>query len=159
MIGFSYERTKNANENNYSTELRETFVDSLYYWAFNLKTELQSFCGKNKCYEYFPKLYKYCRELDYKQFESLRNNEQLGPDEILLTKEESAKVQKLFRAFWEEEPRQTRLRRLPIKEITSCNEKGKKCGKNKTLPCYACKYYNRSLRITMHNLLAWIQNV
>ena len=24
--------------------------------------------------------------------------------------------------------------------------------KNKTLPCYACKYYNRSLRITMHNL-------
>ena len=125
MIGFSYERTKNANENNYSTELRETFVDSLYYWAFNLKTELQSFCGKNKCYEYFPKLYKYCRELDYKQFESLRNNEQLGPDEILLTKEESAKVQKLFRAFWEEEPRQTRLRRLPIKEITSCNEKRK----------------------------------
>ena len=153
LIGFSYERTKDTKENDWDTELRETFVDSLYYWAFNLKTELQSFCGKNKCYEYFPKLYKYCRELNYNQFQDLLNNEQFTNELFSTTEENNNQIQKLFKAFWKEEPRRTRLRKLPIKDITLCNEKRKKMWvKNRTLPCYACKYYNRSLRITMHNL-------
>ena len=153
LIGFSYERTKDTKENDWDTELRETFVDSLYYWAFNLKTELQSFCGKNKCYEYFPKLYKYCRELNYNQFQDRLNNEQFTNELFSTTEENNNQIQKLFKAFRKEEPRRTRLRKLPIKDITLCNEKRKKMWvKNRTLPCYACKYYNRSLRITMHNL-------
>lgn len=126
LIGFSYERTKDTKENDWDTELRETFVDSLYYWAFNLKTELQSFCGKNKCYEYFPKLYKYCRELNYNQFQDLLNNEQFTNELFSTTEENNNQIQKLFKAFWKEEPRRTRLRKLPIKDITLCNEKRKK---------------------------------
>ena len=114
---------------------------------------MQSFCGKNKCYEYFPKLYKYCRELNYNQFQDLLNNEQFTNELFSTTEENNNQIQKLFKAFWKEEPRRTRLRKLPIKDITLCNEKRKKMWvKNRTLPCYACKYYNRSLRITMHNL-------
>ena len=62
-------------------------------------------------------------------------------------------IKKFFKAFWEESTRRKRLDRLPLKDINECNEKRKAMWKrNKTLPCYACKYYNRSLRITMHNL-------
>lgn len=64
LIGFNYERS-DGNGGKSNKDLKETLVDSLYYWAFNLKTELQDFCGKNGCYEHFSMLYKYCKEIDY----------------------------------------------------------------------------------------------
>lgn len=176
LIGFNYKRKNGDNEKKHE-ELEETLVDSLYYWAFNMKTELQDFCGEKQCYEYFPELYKYCNGANKSLLMGLQkigNNsdvqirnlfEQFWKDK---DKEETAAetgsqecvsrtikpvLKKLFNEFWVEETRRKRLERLPLGDIIKCNEKRKVMWeKNKTLPCYACKYYNRSLRITMRNL-------
>ena len=55
--------------------------------------------------------------------------------------------------FWNSETIRKRLQRMPLEQITECNKRRKKYWENnRTLPCYACKYYNRSLRILMTNL-------
>lgn len=153
LIGFNYERSE-GNKGNSNKDLNEKLIDSLYYWAFNLKTELQDFCGKNGCYEHFPMLYKYCKEIDYSHIQELQKHNKFADKTTQPTSGEKNKVIiDLFKKFWEEETRVKRLNRLPLKDIKECNEKRKVMWKrNKTLPCYACKYYNRSLRITMHNL-------
>lgn len=184
LIGFNYERS-DGNGGKSNKDLKETLVDSLYYWAFNLKTELQDFCGEKHCYEFFPELYKYCRGVDESFLKGLQqiggdsknttldidaqiqtlcnlfwNNEKKKAEEAVNTTNSKCKdwaikpeIKKFFKAFWEESTRRKRLDRLPLKDINECNEKRKAMWKrNKTLPCYACKYYNRSLRITMHNL-------
>lgn len=153
LVGFGYERGFNK-EDSADNELKETFVDSLYYWAFNIKTELRMFCEKEHCYKYFTELYKCSKEMASYHIESLQKyGTFLLCLKLPLHYCKDRQAQLLLNKFWTEQPRSTRIKRLPIKEITECNEKRLAMWKkNRTLPCFACKYYNRSLRIMMHNL-------
>ena len=184
LIGFNYERS-DGNKGESNKDFKEALVDSLYYWAFNLKTELQDFCGEKHCYEFFPELYKYCKRVDeffMKRLQQIGNdsknttldidaqiqvlcelfwgNEKKNAEKSITTTNSKCKdwtvkpeIKKYFKEFWTEDTRRKRLNRLPFDQIEDCNKKRKSLWeKNRTLPCYACKYYNRSLRITLHNL-------
>lgn len=146
LIGFSI---SNGDDEKKTDSLSESFVDSLYYYAFNIKNELHEFCQREKCYEHFGEMYKGCEKLTANDFLSLiKDKTPLNFGEI-----SNEQVKKLLTKFWDDKTIRNRLGRLPLTQITECNERRKTLwGKNHTLPCYACKYYNRSLRILMTNL-------
>lgn len=125
--------------------LQEPVIDSLYYWAFNIKTELRDYCNENKCYELYGKLLSSVRKLDLETLKDIQQGNQWGIQDI------DNNIHKHLISFWEQ--RKVRLSKLPLKDIKTCNETRKNMWENKrTMPCYACKYYNRSLRIIMRNL-------
>lgn len=161
MIGFNYSKDGSG------CNLRESFVDTLYYWAFNIETELHDFCRANNCFEYFGILMKMCKKMTLEDIRILQDREmQELPQNMVMVltdkkngreREGSAFRKKdvcsKFLLFWNAPHRRKRLRRMPLKNIRKCNEKRKEFWEhNRVLPCYACKYYNRSLRIIMHNL-------
>ena len=146
LIGFSI---SNGEDGKKTDGLSESFVDSLYYYAFNIKNELHEFCQREKCYEHFGPMYDGCKKITAKAlFSLIKDNAPLYFGEI-----SNEQVKKSLTKFWNNETISKRLKRLPLAQITECNERRKTLwAKNRTLPCYACKYYNRSLRILMTNL-------
>ena len=146
LIGFSI---SNGEDDKKTDGLSESFVDSLYYYAFNIKNELHGFCQREKCYEHFGPMYDGCKKLTANDLLSLtKDNTPLDFGEM-----SNEQVKKSLTKFWNNETIRKRLARLPFAQITECNKRRKTLwAKNRTLPCYACKYYNRSLRILMTNL-------
>ena len=136
----------------------DCFVEGLYYWAFDIHRELNNFCNKNKCYELYEKLLKESRLLKINDFKELV---QKGEKVIIPSQEKEGRVQKAFSEFWRQPIVLGRIKKLPLDEISLCNKRRAEMWKhNKTMPCYACKYYNRSLRIIMRNLFGVdIENV
>lgn len=120
---------------NYNKNGKESFVDSLYYWSFNIKAELHYYCKKKNDFKHFGLLLKEARKLTYENFcKENYQNKQLS-------------------AFFKEKYIQTRIKTLPFEKINECNLlREKMWKKNQTMPCYACKFYNRSLRIMTTNL-------
>lgn len=146
LIGFSI---SDGEIDKISDDMSEPFVDSMYYYAFNIKNELREFCQREKCYEHFGAMYKGCQQLTADNFELLLFKNK--PLEFAEVDNESEKD--LLEKFWNNATIGKRLGRMPLEQITECNKRRKKFwANNRTLPCYACKYYNRSLRILMTNL-------
>lgn len=166
LIGFNYIlKDSNSKDNGNSSEnkeIHETFVDSLYYWAFNIHNELSRFCEEQNCYELYSLLLKSSRQLDEISF-SIVQNEKYFEDLLLKaikgTKKDDEDRNNLsiahekLKEFWTQKHIKERLQKLPIREIKECNTRRMLMWQdNKAMPCYACKYYNRSLRIIMRNL-------
>lgn len=154
LIGFnisvdgSYKKTDNSSD---------SFVDSLYYYSLNIKNELREFCQRENCCENYGKLYTACQMLTAEKIVSLINTNK--PSNIIELIKSLFKnllenqLKNQLEKFWNSETIMKRLLRLPLAQIKECNERRKKYWENnRTLPCYACKYYNRSLRILMTNL-------
>ena len=145
LIGFNF------NNSDKETELEESFVDSLYYWAFNIETEIADYCTEHKCHESREEMLANARSLNANNFKDFQKN---GiQNNVTAAKEEDTEkaISALMADFWE--TRIARLRKLPIEDIESCNKTRKEMWvKKRKMPCLACKYYNRSLRIIMGNL-------
>ena len=143
LIGFSFYK-KDTNG-----EVEEPYIDSLYFWAFDIKKELHDFCRKYKCYESYQLMLNYIRTLSEEQIMP-------GPKRYRVNSHitNNYDVHKaLVYKFLEEKIIIEKLEKIPQNEVRECNCYRKyKWGKNQTMPCYACKYYNRSLRIMMKNL-------
>lgn len=150
LIGFSISVDGSYKKNDKASD---SFVDDLYYYSLNIKNELREFCQRENCCEYFGPMYTACQKLTAEEFESLiKANRSFNLKKLVdgLFKEQH---EKLLEKFWDCETIRKRSQRMPLAQIIECNERRKKYWENnRTLPCYACKYYNRSLRILMTNL-------
>lgn len=130
-----------------SGELKESVIDSLYYWAFNIKTELRDYCNEHRCHELYGDLLDSVRKLDMSTLNAIQ---QCGEWQNSYP-EKKDELREHLKVFWEQ--RIVRLKKLPLKDVKACNEtRMEMWAKKHTMPCYACKYYNRSLRIIMQNL-------
>ena len=139
LVGFNYHYSEN------SSQLNEPFVDSLYYWAFNIQTEIHDYCTEHNCHELKEKMLEEARKLKAYDFENMQSE---GIEAVI---KKEAPYSTRMTDFWKQ--RTKRLEKLPIKDIENCNNTRKNMWiKNRTMPCVACKYYNRSLRIIMENL-------
>lgn len=143
LIGFNF------NNSDKETELEESFVDSLYYWAFNIETEIADYCTEHKCHELRGDMLTNARSLNANNF---KNFQKIGIQNKGTTTEEArSPIDESMADFWE--TRIDRLKKLPLEDIEKCNRTRKEMWvKKRTMPCLACKYYNRSLRIIMGNL-------
>lgn len=153
LVGFNFTRNK------LTKDIEESFFESLYYFAFDIRRELHDFCSKNKCYEYYEPMLNAINDL---------------PDSVLKTNEEQSTfidveegdihiqiddniqkniIKQLVNSFFKETIIKEKIKSLSPNDIRECN-KHRKCKwiKNQTMPCLSCKFYNRSLRIMMRNL-------
>lgn len=155
LIGFNFSHDADVEK---SQDLQESFVDSLYYYGFDIKSELHDYCRKNKCFQYFAFLLDCSRllsienlyliqkgkdfKIDREDFNNLKNHKSFTIDEDQIYN------------FWKDEYIKSKIERIPLRDVIECNEKRKSYwGKNRTLPCYACRFYHHSLEILMNN---WI---
>ena len=153
LVGFNFTKNK------LTKDIEESFFESLYYFAFDIRRELHDFCSKNKCYEYYEPMLNAINDL---------------PDSVLKTNEEQSTfidveegdihiqiddniqkniIKQLVNSFFKETIIKEKIKSLSPNDIRECN-KHRKCKwiKNQTMPCLSCKFYNRSLRIMMRNL-------
>lgn len=141
----------------------DSFMEGLYYWAYNVKTEILDFCNEYNCYYLREALVDFMEEA-FKN-ESIQSWQRGGrmPFEVLFPKAYAALLSKLPGGNDETEVREIvekffklfckKMKSIPLHEVNSCNRnRRKKWKEGKPLPCYACKYYNRSLHILMKNL-------
>ena len=158
LIGFNYNladsKTKVERDNTINGKvMQESFVESLYYRAFNIQTELSRFCKSKNRYEWYGKLLKEARFLNVRDFRKMQECNENKEVELQCKEEKDLDIQNTFNEFWQQEHLWKRIKKLPLDEIEECNQRRENMWKlNKTMPCYACKYYNRSLRIIMRNL-------
>ncbi len=128
LVGFSFKDNANGTA-------EENFIDSLYYWGYDIRHEIHDYCNKFSCFEEFGNLKK------------MSNN-------ILYDKEKSVympKAEDVANPFWKYV--KNGIDDLPLDRINKCRERRKKMWEMKcSMPCYACLYYNRSLRIMASNI-------
>lgn len=143
LIGFNYSFPKDE------IELNESLIDSLYYWGFNIRTELSMFCKENKCYELYGPLLKASQTLCRIEEHELKSATGESVEDI----DKINKLQGYFVGFWRQNHIIKRINKLCFSDIENCKNHRKIMWKqNKPTPCYACKYYNRSLKIITKNL-------
>ncbi|MBO4754778.1 MAG: hypothetical protein J5543_09300 [Bacteroidales bacterium] len=151
LIGFNYNHESNDEKN---LELKECLVDSLYYYGFNLKTELHDYCSKNKCFQLFAELINDNRKLsrDHIMF-LLHDDDDLIP-KVVLPEISKTEFSKEVYSFWHDDVIRKKIKKIPLNDVENCNKKRQQywC-KNRALPCYACRFYHHSLEILMSN---WI---
>ena len=142
LVGFNYSFPKDEVESN------ESLIDSLYYWGFNIRTELSMFCKENKCYELYGPLLKASQILCRKDMQDLISDKE-GIDKL----DNEKNLQGCLKRFWLQEHILKRIHKFCFDDIENCMIHRRTMWKqNKPMPCYACKYYNRSLKIITKNL-------
>lgn len=135
----------------------DVFSEGLYYWTYNARTEVLDFCNLHKCYHLKNELLT--------TLETITNNE-IG-FEAACNSYSPVKLREVFLGKWKTVAHDVssplaelfcnnmieQLSSIPMEEVARCNKHRKEMwNKNRPLPCYACKYYNRSLRLVMNNL-------
>lgn len=135
------------SENSYNCD---SFMDGMYLWSYNIRAEILDFCNENKCYDLKDKLISIIFSIRNEDVENgIAKN--IDKKEFIKKYVDGVIPQDLSEKFI------TRigdnLEIFPIKKILECNEH-RKCmwNFNKHLPCFACKYYNKSLTLLMKNL-------
>lgn len=132
----------------YGNTIEETFVDSLYYLAFDIRTELRSYCNQNECHERYEPMLKESRKLTRNTLQEIQTNRKWKYSDA-----DDRQLNSSMTDFWKSNQINCKLKTIPLTEALQCkNRREKMWQQNKTLPCYACKFYNRSLRIMMTNL-------
>ena len=135
----------------------DTFTEGLYYWAFNTRTEVLDFCNQNDCYHLKNVLHSIltgikndmipCNGFNNRKFSMLLKISVLKVLSNTKNQEDKVKIA-LF-----EETVNKHLKCIPLEKVRICNEHRRELWiKNRSLPCYACKYYNRSIRVLLKNL-------
>lgn len=138
-----------------------SFMNGLYYWGYDIKRELLDFCNANNCYEHYDTLLSAFKKIDNLQVEK-RINEKLDVIlyDLLFSKEHKKKpllsdAYKSFMSFYfkENSPHIRLLEFIPTKEVITCNKHRQKMIRcNRPVPCLACNYYSRSMRILMRGM-------
>ena len=142
LVGFNFSCPESKEEFN------ESLIDSLYYWGFNIRTELSLFCKGEKCYELYGPLLKASQTLC-----RIEGQLKSATGESIDDLDKKDELQGYFVNFWEQKHIINRINKLCFNDIESCMKHRKIMWKqNKSMPCYACKYYNRSLKIITKNL-------
>lgn len=129
LIGFGFEHRNTGDR--HSGKIEELFINGLYYWGIDIETEIQNFCRERQCFEHYDGILKDMRYWHTRRF---------NPD------------MELTMDFLKSEDLWNKVSKY-VSDIDSCNKR--RCElwrKNRNVPCFACKYYNRSLRILMSNL-------
>lgn len=124
--------------------LKNCFMEGLYLWSYNIRTEIMDYCNEYKCYNQKD----FLLETMYK-IQNPSSQEEWAEMPVDFKKCETAKslpenfINKVNES----------LKDIPIRKVTACNNHRKLMWENnKRLPCFACKYYNKSLRLLMKNL-------
>ena len=131
------QRSETNGKGNTARTIGESFVDSLNYWGIDIESEIHDYCRKNSCFELYGEIFKGMREWTPNKGEKI------------------CKMPELIQKFIDSDEFKIRWKELSIsiEDVKKCNDQRKKMwAKNRNLPCYACKYYNRSLRILMSKL-------
>lgn len=132
----------------------DCFFQDLYFWGCDVNTDILDFCRKEKDFHLREKLdrlindFEFTQE-DYRAEENEENVKKILTDKLL----KSPQAQTLSVKKFIEEERIKIIEKISIKKAQACMERRKKAtGKNTYLPCYACKYYNRSLKLLAEHL-------
>ena len=129
LIGFGFEHRNIGNR--LGGKIEESFINGLYYWGIDIETEIHGFCRERQCFEHYEGILK-----DMRYWHTRRFN---PANELTLDFLKSRDLWGKVSCY--------------IHDIEDCNKR--RCElwrKNRNVPCFACKYYNRSLRILMRNL-------
>lgn len=150
-----------------------SFMDGLYYWGYDIKRELLDFCNINNCYEHYENLLKVFMKIKNQQVENRRAEGNLYTilstilfelskiidRKIRITRTKHPFIQPdawqsfLSLYFDNKSPHIKLLKLIPTKEVIACNKHRQgmfRC--NKPIPCLACNYYSRSMRILMRGM-------
>ena len=146
-----------------------SFIDGLYLWSYNARTEILDFCNENQCYDVKEKLldniYR-IKDNDITEDNIEKKLEKVASD-IFLKREcpsllkTNDLLQKIVPKFVTESELMKNFRKsiiekikdLPIQKILDCNKhRNNLWTQNRHLPCFACKYYHKSLRLLLKNL-------
>ena len=155
--------------NNDGNEDDISFVNGLYYWGYDIKRELLDFCNANNCYEHYDTLLTIFMEIKNHNVEKRRANGELyvilynlikiidrkkriyDREHSLFLLETCKEFLSLY--FEKKSPHVKMLKYIPIKEVLGCNKHRQnmiRC--NRPVPCFACNYYSRSMRILMRGM-------
>ena len=147
-----------------------SFMNGLYYWGYDIKRELLDFCNANNCYEHYDTLLSAFKEIENKQVEKrikrdldvllfdllfdllfiIDRHKRIYYKEPLLS-EACKSFLSLY--FDEESPHIKLLKFIPTREVIACNKHRQKMIRfNRPVPCFACNYYSRSMRILMRGM-------
>ena len=150
-----------------------SFMDGLYYWGYDIKRELLDFCNANNCYEHYEKLLKVFMKIKNNQIENritegtlytILYKILLDLSDIIDRKKRIFSIKHPFIQpdtwqtflslyFEKRSPHIKLLKLIPTKEVISCNKHRKEMFRcNKPVPCFACNYYSRSMRILMRGM-------
>ena len=143
-----------------------SFMDGLYYWGYDIKRELLDFCNINNCYEHYETLLNAFKEIANHQIE--KRSAEGSLDTILQnlpiiidkkkrfsgTRNQFTQPESLISRFFDtRSPHIKLLSLIPTHEVIACNKHRLamfRC--NKPVPCLACNYYSRSMRILMRGM-------
>ena len=145
----------------------DSFVDGLYYWGYDIRRELLDFCNLNHCYKYYDVLFNIIKKVKNSQIEKQRYKEK-DLDKALLeiskriipilkrndNSFDDSKISIYFDSFFRDKsPHTYFLKLIPRGEVTDCNKHRQLMFKNnRPVPCFACNYYSRSMRILMKGM-------
>ena len=154
LIGFNF---KHKSEDENTDNISECFIDSLYYYGFDVKAELHDYCLKNSCFDNYSNLLKGSRLLTWREFDVVKKYDDLvisplqGYINEYIT---DVSISNVVYEFLKDSHIKKLIKSIPLDEVKHCN-KERRCHwvKNQTLPCYACRFYHHSLAILMKN---WI---
>lgn len=131
-----------------------SFMNGLYYWGYDIKRELLDFCNAYNCYEHYEMLLSAIKKIKNNEFET---NESI--DKVLLiyySKEIpdiNEKCKGILKKFCNNKEHVKMLELIPTKEVIACNKHRQKMIRcNRPVPCLACNYYSRSMRILMRGM-------
>lgn len=143
-----------------------SFMNGLYYWGYDIKRELLDFCNINNCYEHYETLLTAFMKIQNQQIEKRCSEGSL--DTILKnlpiiidnkkrfsgTRNRFTQPETLLSTYLDKKsPHIKLLKLIPTYEVIVCNKHRLamfRC--NKPVPCLACNYYSRSMRILMRGM-------
>lgn len=128
------------------------FFRSLYFWGYDVNIDILDYCRKKKNFYLREKINELIDQFEFAEKDYWNEDEEVIKEKLKI---------KLFGACGTEENElnefvETELgiiEKISIKKVCECMTRRKRMfDKNIYLPCYACKYYNRSLKILAHYL-------
>lgn len=134
----------------------KSFMEGLYIWSYNIRTEILDFCNENDCYHLKDKIIAAMYSIKNEAFENIGSGDKAIRDLLENTitpycKNNTLKDKELIHTFTNKIVQY--IQEIPLSKVLACNKhRDKMWEKNKHLPCFACKYYNKSLRLLMKNL-------
>lgn len=123
---------------------KETAIDSLFYYRFNVKSEIHDYCRKVKCFEHYGTILAECRKLIFRDLKNIKEAN------------ENSFVQcypKTLQDFLNDPVVRQKIKAIPLDKAERCSgHRVKRWSQNLSTPCYACSYYHNSLSILINNL-------
>lgn len=134
-----------------------SFMEGMYLWSYNVRKEILDFCNENNCYHLKDRLIDTMYSIKDDDMEKVVTENTTNIEDILrdiIGKHiisDNMKDRMLIGKFVSCTAKL--MNDFPLKKVLNCNKHRQMMWKDKRhLPCFACKYYNKSLRLLMKNL-------